>query len=180
MGEGMNESTGYKHDDEILERLFWEFDEKRKGGGERLDFKNALRAYANSFYVAPDTQYQAEAAECAHLVLDDKQIPRFCAKTGEAYSLVGRMELYKTWGEPVTKFEKNTGAITIDGDTQIGKTIVAHRIACMLRSRFRAKVIISKQMKEDTSGLVFSKLADWEKEMVGNTVWTIREKNNGK
>lgn len=176
----MSESAGFKHDDEVLERLFWKFDEKRKGGGERLYFKTALRAYADSFYVAPDTQYQAEAAECAHMVLDDKQIPRFCAKTGEAYSLVGRMELYKTWGEPVAKFEKNTGTITIDGDTQIGKTIVSHRIERMLGTLFCARVVKSTQMLEDLSGSVFSKLTDWEKEMVGKTVWTIREKNNGK
>ena len=93
MGEGMSKSTGYKHDDETLERLFWEFDDKRKGGGERLDFKNALRAYANSFYVAPDTEYQAEAAECAHMMLDEIGIPRIDPALGETFSLVGRLTL---------------------------------------------------------------------------------------
>lgn len=89
----MSKSTGYKHNGETLERLFWEFDDKRKGGGERVAFKEALAGYANSFYVAPDTEYQAEAAECAHMVLDSIGIPRTDKATGETYSLVGRIDI---------------------------------------------------------------------------------------
>lgn len=166
--------TGFKHDDEILERLFWEFDDKRKGGGERLDFKNALRSYANSFYVAPETQYQAEEAECAHKALDDLGVPRVTA-SGLEYSLVGRIEFYKTQGAPVAKYPPNTATITVQGATQVGKTIVSHKIARMLEDEYGATVVRSGSMKQDSAGSKGYILADWEIGMVGNTTWSIVE-----
>lgn len=38
-----------KHDEELLEQLYWEFDSQRnKSGDERLAFKGKLRFYAQS------------------------------------------------------------------------------------------------------------------------------------
>lgn len=172
--EGEPKTTGYEHDGEILERLFWEFDDKRKGGGERLDFKNALRSYANSFYVAPETLHRAEAAECAHKALDDLGVPRVTA-SGLEYSLVGRIEFYKTQGAPVAKYPPNTATITVQGATQVGKTIVSHKIARMLEDEYGATVVRSGSMKQDSAGSKGYILADWEIGMVGNTTWSIVE-----
>lgn len=38
-----------EHDEDLLEQLYWEFDQQRKvSGDERLVFKNKLRFYANT------------------------------------------------------------------------------------------------------------------------------------
>lgn len=38
-----------KHDEELLEQLYWEFDQSRKSGDERLKFKGKLRWYASKY-----------------------------------------------------------------------------------------------------------------------------------
>ena len=37
------------HDEDLLERLYWEFDQIRRESGERLAFKGKLRWYAQEF-----------------------------------------------------------------------------------------------------------------------------------
>lgn len=68
------------------------------------------------------------------------------------------------------------GDIVIVGGTQIGKTIVAHKIAKMLREEFGAQVIESQDMREDEAGSDARELADWERKMIKGTCWRMHEK----
>ena len=82
-----------------LEHAFWDFDAMHKGYGEwrnhpqseRDAFKQVIRELQkHSVYFNPELEHLAEEAECAHMILDDMDIPR--GLNGEKYSLVGRIQ----------------------------------------------------------------------------------------
>ena len=45
----MMKTAEEKHDEELLEQIYWEFDDAKKSGDERLKFKSKLRWYASHF-----------------------------------------------------------------------------------------------------------------------------------
>lgn len=75
-----------KHDEDLLEQLYWEFDQARKcGGGERLIFKSKLRAYA---------------VQCAQLNQERRSafIPEFMQDAGSVeFNEIPDKELIDKW-----------------------------------------------------------------------------------
>ncbi|MCK7542920.1 hypothetical protein MLC59_01885 [Marinobacter bryozoorum] len=64
--------------------------------------------------------------------------------------------------------------ITVTGPTQCGKSIVIDRIKKMLEAEFGAAVI-SKDWEKERQLSNMDELADWEINMVGDTIWFIQE-----
>ena len=66
--------------------------------------------------------------------------------------------------------------ITVTGPTQCGKSIVIDRIKKTLEEEFGATVISRDWERERREGGEYDQeLADWENQMVQDTIWVISE-----
>lgn len=64
--------------------------------------------------------------------------------------------------------------ITISGGTQTGKTIILDAIAKLIESDFNG-VVVSPQLDKELRMNDYSSLDKWQKVMVANTVWYLKE-----
>lgn len=69
----------------------------------------------------------------------------------------------------------DVAAIGITGPVQCGKSIVMHRLKKILQEEFGATVIVSEALQQDFNMSNYSNLDDWQKRMVGKTVWVLAE-----
>jgi len=66
--------------------------------------------------------------------------------------------------------------IVIVGPCGVGKSIIANRIAGILRDEFGASVVTDGEIDNDCVGREGHEPADWQKKMVKETVWRLHEK----
>jgi Flp pilus assembly CpaF family ATPase len=64
--------------------------------------------------------------------------------------------------------------ITISGGTQTGKSIMLDAISKLIESNFNG-IVVCPQLDKELRMNDYSSLAKWQKDMVANTVWYLKE-----
>ncbi len=66
-------------------------------------------------------------------------------------------------------------AIGVTGPVQCGKSIVMARLKEVLETEFGATVVVNEELKREFNQSSYDNLEDWQKHMVGRTVWVLAE-----